>query len=160
MKNLSLLILICIIFLPACKKEVKPYTPIERCADLTNNLDSINKYIQGTWERMEEVRLERLTGLLYSHPNTPGWRNYIYKFSGDTVTMYNNGIQDSVYRFKIQRELEITNFPMDSSVVMVYYSFFTGLRRRYIPIVICKTQLIFLNNLSSDVVGDWLCLRR
>jgi len=160
MKILSFLILTCVIFLSACKKEDKPYIPIERCSDFTNNIDSINKYIYGTWERMEEVRRERSTGITYYYPGTSGWRNFVYKFSSDTVTMYNNGVKDSVYRFKIQRELEITNFPLDTSAVVVYYSFYTGLRRKYIPITICKTRLIFLNNLSSDVVGDWLCLRR
>lgn len=161
MKTLSpFLILICIVFLSACKKETKPYTPLDRCSDFTNSIDSISKYIQGTWERMEEIRYERQTGLTYFHPDISGWRKFIYKYSGDTLRAFNNGLADSVYRFKIQRESDVTLYPTDTLPVIVNYSFYTGIRASYFRVQICKNQLLMLFNYRSDVVGDWLCLRR
>lgn len=45
----SLAIIICITF-SCCKKEEneKPYVPIQLCADISSDMDTINKYIHGT----------------------------------------------------------------------------------------------------------------
>src|SRR5258705_2751802 len=72
MKYLSVLILITIGFLYGCGKEEKPYVPIQRCPDLTRNMDSISKYIHGTWEWVEEKRYERnKNDYVYYTPNSP-----------------------------------------------------------------------------------------
>ncbi len=154
-KPIFLLIVITISFI-ACKKEKQdgPYVPIVRCTDLSRNMDTINHYIKGNWEWAEEYRVTRLRGAEYITPNTPGFDRISLKFSGDTARFFVNGLPDSVYRFRIQRMLEITNYPTDSLPVLVYYSFYTSLRKSHVPVMICKNQLLMQHQYVSSFVGE------
>ncbi len=162
MKNLLLFSLLNLFALSACKKEnVKgPYVPIARCVDLTSNMDTINLYIQGSWEWVEEYRVTRYNGEEYITPNSPNSYHLNLKLFGDTARFFVNNRPDSVYRFRIQRELEITNYPTDSLPVLVYYSFFTGQRKSYVPLVICINQLLMQHQYVSSIVGERLWVRK
>ena len=153
MKCLSFLILICVIFFCGCDKE-EPYVPIKKCPDLTRNMDTINKYIQGTWKWVENNKYNRLKNEYeYSTPKTRGY-NITLILSGDTARFYKNENIDSTYQFRIQRELEITGIATDSLPVLVYYSFYTGLRRSYVPILICKYQLLMHYGGFNDLLDE------
>lgn len=161
MKNHVIGFILPIIFLvAACGKEEHEYEPIPRCPDLTSNIDTIKKYIPGTWKWAEEVRYDRIAGIRYFTPNSPGWHHVSVKLYGDTAQFFVNNKIDSARQFKIQRLLEITNFNSDSTPVLVYYNFHNGVRRSSVPIWICKDQLIMQYQLFSDIAGDQLWIRK
>jgi hypothetical protein len=156
MKNIltSLVASIVLFFASGCEREKKPYVPVQRCPDLTRNMDTISKYIHGTWEWLEEMRIDRYSGIQYFTPNTPGWYSLTVKLSNDTAKFFVNNFPDSVFQFRIQKWMEITNYPTDSIPVIAYYSFYTGVRRNAIPIMICKDQLLMQNQLVSSIFGE------
>lgn len=162
MQKIILFIFILFVLFCACKKEKQdgPYVPVVRCADLTRNIDTINHFIKGNWDWAEEYRVTRLNGGEYITPSSPGSYHTLLKLSGDTARFFKNGQPDSVYRFRIQRESEISNYPPDSLPVLVYYSFYTGLRRTYVPVMICKDQLIMQHQYVSSIVGERIWLRK
>jgi hypothetical protein len=142
----------------ACKKEEKPYVPVVRCENFTRNVDSINLYIQGNWNWVEEYRVSR-TGEEYIRPNTSGYYPIKLSISGDTASFYVNHIPDSVYQFKIKKLSEFTNYSEDTVPVLVYYSFFTGIRKTHVPILICRNQILMQHQYVSSFVGERLWLR-
>ena len=161
MKNLLILLLVTFFSFCACKKENKPYIPVTRCPDLTRNIDTINTYIQGEWEWVEERRYDRDRGeYVYYTAYSPGWYHLSIKLNGDTVKLFVNGLPDSTYQFKIQRLSEITNYPLDSLPVLVYYSFYTRLRRNAIPIMICKDQLLMQYQIMADNLGEDIWMKK
>lgn len=162
MKNPLILVVLSLFTLCACKKEKvkRPYVPIVRCADMTKNIDTINMFIQGNWEWVEEYRVTRYNGEEYFTPSSPNSYHLNLKLSGDTARFFVNSTPDSIYRFRIQRELEITNYPTDSLPVIVYYSFYTGQRMSYVPIMICKNQLLMQHQYVSSFVGERLWIRK
>jgi hypothetical protein len=117
-------------------------------------------YIHGHWKWVEEYRVTRYNGEEYITPDSPGENDLELKFSGDTAKFFVNKRPDSVYRFTIQREWEITNYPTDTLPVLVYYSFFTGRRKSYVPILICKNQLLMQHQYVNSIVGERLWLRK
>jgi hypothetical protein len=161
MKYLPLLILNCVISFYGCDKEEKPYVPIQRCPDFTRNMDTINKYIHGTWDWKEEMRYDRnQNGFIYFTPKTPGWTTRIMRLFADTAVISIPNTPDSVFRFKIQWQFEITGFPTDSLPMLAYYSFYTGIRKNAIPIMICKNQLLMQNQFVTSNFGEDIWLRK
>jgi hypothetical protein len=161
MKNYSILILLSIFILCACKKENGPYVPVSLCPGLSNNMDTINKYIGGAWEFVEEKRVNyERNAFVYYTPNSTGWYHLTLKLSGDTAKFFVNGFADSTFGFKILRMSEVSNYPDDSFPILAYYSFFTGIRRSAIPIMVCEHQLLMQLGLGSDVAGDEVWIRK
>jgi hypothetical protein len=159
MKKPILLILFFTVILFACKKEHKAYVPVQRCVDLTRNIDTINLYIHGNWRFVEELRFSRENGLQYLTPDSEGAGHWSIKISGDTVTFFTNNLQDASYRFRIQRELEFTNFPKDSMPCLFLYSVSSTHLVSYIPILICRNQLIMQTQHVSSFGGERLYIR-
>lgn len=163
MKNslITIVAIMGIFFVFGCEKEEKLYIPIVRCADFTRNMDTINKYIHGTWRWLEEKKYDRYKGeFIYNTPNTPGWHDITLKFSGDSVRVSGYGSMDSIFQFRIQRMFEITNYPTDSLASLVYYSFFTGQRLSFVPVVICKNQLLMQHQIMRDDMGEYVWKRQ
>lgn len=153
MKHLSIVILISVTFFYGCDKD-DLYVPVKKCHDLSRNMDTINKYIHGTWKWVEDNRYNRLKNEYeYFTPKIRGY-NITLILSGDTARFFKNETIDSTYQFRIQRELEITGVPTDSLPVLVYYSFYTGSRRSYVPILICKYQLIMHYGGYNDLLDE------
>jgi hypothetical protein len=143
----------------SCKKEHKPYVPVQRCADLTRNIDTINLYIRGNWRFVEELRFSREYGLQYLTPDSEGEGHWTLKISGDTATFFTNNVQDVSYRFRIQRELEITNFSTDSMPCLVFYKFASSQPTIYVPVLICRNQLLMQDQYVSSFGGETLLIR-
>lgn len=158
MKQSILFSITILLILSSCGKENRPYIPITRCQNLTRNMDTISKYIHGTWKWQEEKRFNRHTGQFDYYPSKI-WRSLSLRLSGDTAIYFENEIQDSLYQFRLQREFEITNQAQDSLPVLVFYSFTTGTRRTYVPILLCKDQLIMQYQYLSDLIGELLWFR-
>ena len=150
-----LLVLLTSMFFSHCKKEEdKPYVPIQLCSDIGVDMDTINKYIQGTWKWAEHKLFASQTGeYIYMTPKTEGY-NITLKISGDTAKFYRNSSADSTYRFQILKESDITGWPDDSQPVIAYYSFITGLRESYFRVKICQNYFVAEQSYRSDIVGD------
>jgi hypothetical protein len=149
-----------IFFVCGCEKEEKPYVPVQLCPEITNNMDTILKYIPGTWSWVEEKRFNRITRE-YEYFTPKDFGTWFLNFSGDTAKFFKNETIDSVYRFKIQRLFEIPGYlPTDSLPVLAYYSFHTGMRRSYVPIMICDTQLLMQLDIFSDIAGNRIWIRK
>lgn len=161
MKNFKLLLVAFLALLLAygCEKEEKPYVPIERCANLTRNIDTIGNYIKGTWDWVEELRVSR-NGVEYITPNSPGYYHIRLNFSGDTVKFIVENRLDSIYSFRIQRELEITGILSDSLTVLAYYSFYGGYLVSYVPVKICQNQLLMELQHVTSLSGEKLWIRK
>ncbi len=162
MKKLLLIIFGGFFIFGSCRKPKteKPYVPITRCADMTRSIDTINMYIQGNWEWMEEYRITRYNGEELITPNTPGQRRLFWSFSGDIAKLHFENESDSIYRFKIQREYEITNYSTDSLPVLTFYRLNDGLRVSYVPVKICRNQLLTQNQYISSNGGESLWVRK
>lgn len=155
MKNLLFYFLIVICLGYGCRKEDNPYVPVQRCPDLTRNIDTINKYIIGTWGWLEEEFYDRRTNsLVYYTPYSPGRNKKTLHFLGNKVQISGYGTYDGTYQFRIHRLLEFTNYPTDSLPVLVYYYINTGQRMSPIPIMICKDQMLFQSQIWSDIAGE------
>ncbi len=153
MKYFFPLLLICTL-LCCCKKEDQPYRPIQLCTGITRNIDSINEYIHGTWEwREKKIFSRELGGYYYLTPQTQGY-SISLKLSNDTAKFYVNNQPDSVYRFLILREKDLTTMPEDSLPIIVYYSFYTGLIQSYFRVRICSTFLVTEESYRGDIAGD------
>ena len=72
-KPLLLLLPFSIIFL-SCKKEDKRYVPIKLCDDISRDLDTINKYVLGSWKWAERKLFASQTGeYIYMTPKPEGY---------------------------------------------------------------------------------------
>jgi hypothetical protein len=160
MKNSTLLLAAGLaLLLAGCEKEEKPYVPVVRCSNFTRNIDTINMYINGTWEFLEELRCGR-NGCEYLTPESPRMYKISLKLSGDTARFYVNNQPDSIYQYRIQWLYEFTNYPGDTLPVLVYYSFYTGLRKSQVPIMICSNQILMQHQFVSSYVGERLWMRK
>jgi hypothetical protein len=154
MKTIFLLVLTCIAFSCSKKEDNKPYVPIQLCTDISRDIDTINKYIPGTWKWAEDKLFASQTGeYVYMTPETEGY-SVTLKISGDTARFYKNSLADSTYRFQILKESDITGFPEDDKSVIAYYSFATGLRRNYLRIRICQGCFVTEQSYRSDAGSD------
>jgi hypothetical protein len=155
------IILLMIVTLFSCRKNIeKPYVPIVLCSDLTDNKDTIDKYIYGTWEWVEQKLFATQTNeYVYQTPKTEGY-TFVLNFSGDTAKFYKNNLLTTLYRFQIQKEKEITNWPDDNKTVMVYYDFATGQRQNYFRIETCKNYFVQEQSYRSDAAWDVVWKRK
>jgi hypothetical protein len=78
----------------------------------------------------------------------------------DTAIVSIPNISESVFKFRIQWQFEITGFPTDSLPMLVYYSFDTGIRQNAVPIMICKNQLLLQHQYVSSIQGEALWIRK
>jgi hypothetical protein len=141
-----------------CKKEDKPYQPIQICSDLSYDIDTIKLYIQGNWQWLENKWYNfDSRDYAYRTPKTEGYVKYM-SFTGNSASVHSlTSIANTIiatYIYKIQRESEITNFPEDTNAVLVLYNRSTGQRESYFRVAICKNFLITARSYRSDGEGD------
>jgi hypothetical protein len=65
----AILPLVLTLLLLSCGKDEGPYQPVQLSNDLTNNMDTIQKYLPGRWEWVEDRQRTR-EGYLYYTPKT------------------------------------------------------------------------------------------
>lgn len=104
--------------------------------------------------------MTRENGLELITPNTPGQKRLFWFLSGDTAKLHFENQPDSIYRFRIQREYEITNYVTDSLPVLAFYGLIDNLRRSYVPIMICPNQLLTQHQYVSSFFGESLWVKK
>jgi hypothetical protein len=162
MKKLLPILLVFVSSLIACEKPEsdKPYVPVTRCSDMTRNIDTINKYIRGNWEWVESYEITR-TFRGYITPNTPGQDRRMLKIDGDSLQFIKNNKPDSIYRFRIHKYSDFSNYPDDSTIsVISYTSRYTGMGGGAIVLKICKEQLLMQSGYVSSLDIESLWLRK
>jgi len=157
MKNLLLTIIL--FSQVCCKKQPKKeteYIPFVITCNLSSDLDTIKQSFNGTWEFVQEKRVERIQeGFYYLTPQSQGY-NLRMQIIYDTVKYFRNTTQDSVYRYKILKQADITgtNNPDDNEPVLVFYNTYNGLRNSYVPIKSCGNYLILQFQAVTSIVGE------
>ena len=136
----------------SCKK----YQPPEINCSLTNEIDSIKKFLPGTWVWLHEKRFNRREQKYeYLTPKTEGY-SLTLKFDGNKAYYYKNNRPDSVYYYDVVRENTIPGtYPGDSLPVVIFYTMNTGLRYDHFPVRICPSFMIMQYEFISSVVGDY-----
>ncbi len=101
----------------------------------------------------KKIFSRELGGYYYLTPQTQGYSATL-TLSNDTARFYKNNQPDSIYRFSILREKDITTMPEDSLPVIAYYRLQTGLMESYFRIKICKNFLVTEQSYRADMTGD------
>lgn len=144
----TILPLLFILFLFSCKKEERPYQPVQLSRDLSSNMDTIQKYLPGKWVWIEERQLTRM-GYIFSTPKTQKSFEFL-SLSGDTIIYFRTVGKSLVERYKIVPEKEITLWPEDEHPILATYDFVTGDLASYYRIKICKDQLVLATNYRGE----------
>lgn len=147
-KTMKQLSLVALFFLGSfcCKKKnpsVEEYEPVQVSCILSTNIDSVKFYIQGTWQWIEEKRMDRtLQKFIYLTPQNQGYTRKL-KLGNDTARFFKNNRPDSVYLYKVIKLTEITgtNFPEDEDPVLAFYRLADNARVSFVPLRICPTYL-------------------
>ena len=122
MKNLLLTIIL--FSLVCCKKQLKiknEYIPLVIPCNLSSELDTITHSFNETWEFVQEKRVNRIQGgFTYLTPNSQGYKTTMKLFS-DTLAIFKNNVADSIYKYKILKQADVTgtNNPDDNEPVLV-----------------------------------------
>lgn len=139
-----------------CKKKIEEYQPIVLPCQASKNLDTIMQYIKGTWQWLEEKRIDRgQQKFIYLTPQNQGY-SLILQLSDSIAKFYKNNQQDSIYTYRIIRltELTGTNFPEDQDPVLVFYSIHNGQRRSHVPLKICSNYLLLQYQFVRTIEGE------
>jgi len=154
------LILTTILFsIVCCKKQPKietEYLPFVIPCNLSNDLDTIRLAFNGTWEFVQEKRVNRIQGgFNYITPQSQGFYRRM-QITNDTVKYFKNTTQDSVYKFRISKQGTITgtNLPDDNEPVLIFYNTYNGYRDGYVPIKYCSNYLILQLQAVSSISGE------
>jgi|SRR5215203_4530169 len=144
----TILPLLLVILLLSCKKDSVPYQPVRLSNELSNNVDTITKYLPGRWEWVED-RLKTSDGYQYYTPKTQGYKDYLI-LSNDTIAFRRNGEPDIIRTFKIVPEREVTNWHEDTDLVLVTYNLNNGSYASYYQVYICNNQLLLGMNYRAE----------
>ena len=101
----------------------------------------------------KKIFSRELGGYYYLTPQTQGYSATL-TLSNDTARFYKNNQPDSINRFSILTEKDVTTMPEDSLPVIAYYRLQTGLMESYFRIKICKNFLVTEQSYSGDIAGD------
>ena len=157
MKRLSIITLVIITF-SHCKHKEVVYQPIQIACTLSKNFDTIKATIQGTWQWLEEKRVNRIAQRFdYLTPQNQGY-SLVLKINNDTAKFYKNNYSDSVYTYKVVplREISGTNFPEDNDPVLVFYNLHNGLRDSHVPIKVCDSYLLLQYQFVNSIIGEYI----
>lgn len=138
-------------FLLSCKKE---YVPFVIPCTLSTDPNLAKNFIKGTWEWVETKDLNvSIQGYKYLTPKTEGY-NLKMIIGDSTYQFFEKDKLEGIHKYKIQLELEITNFPSDSSTVFASYRIADGVREFYVPIKICNGFLLQQFQYVSSYSGE------
>ena len=154
MKIFSAFVLLLFLF-GSCKKD-KPYVPFVIPCQLTQDIPLSQTYIKGTWEWVEEHRIERgQNGERYLTPKTEGYtRRMIFRDSIMQFLKNNNVEGEFKYKVSFTGDYTGTNYPEDSLPALIFYKLPDGGEYSHIPIKICDKYLVLQNQYVSSIIGE------
>lgn len=144
MKQILFITLLALVFNCCKKSKGEEYQPIQIPCQLSKDLDTVKLYIQGSWQWMEEKKVDRVQQkFVYLTPQNQGY-SLTLKLNNDTARFFKNNQPDSVYTYRVVllHEISGTNFPEDNDPVLVFYNLYNGLRNSHVPLKICSDYML------------------
>jgi hypothetical protein len=146
-------------FTTPCKLE-NVEIPFNVPCTLTNNIDTVKTYIEGTWSWLQEERpIRGLQTTKYFTPTTEGYSLEL-KLQNDTATYFKCGKMDGQYRFAIIKWKDApgsgtAGFPEGELPVLIFYDLSTGTRVTDVPLIICSNYCILQYQFVSSILGPY-----
>ncbi len=148
-----LIIIIFPVLIIACRKNKIHYNIT--CNNPTNDINISRELIIGKWTWVSELYREQLTGqYILKTPATEGYtkqRTFEKNLTGD---FFKNNVSVGLYRYEIVTENTITNFPDDTTNVLVFKDYTTGQRSNYVHYKICNDTLTLNFQIRSGLAGQ------
>ena len=144
-------LIILVFLLSACKKHTLQYNI--SCNNPTNNIDISYQLIRGNWTWVSEYYVQPFTGnIFYRTPISEGYTKQILA-SNSTFEYLKNGRFEQRYHYEFVIEKTLTNYPDDTTNVLVFKNFETGQSTNYVHYKICNDTLTLNYQIRSDAVG-------
>lgn len=145
--------IIFIFLFSACKKEDTVHYDIP-CTNPSNNIDVSNALIIGNWTWVSEYYVQPFTGNVFLRtPQSEGYTKQL-RVANSILEYFKNNTFNQKYRYEFVNENSITNFPDDSTNVLVFKDYLTEQRTNYVHYKICNDTLTLNFQIRSDQVGQ------
>ena len=145
------IIIIISLLITACKKDKSHYNI--PCNNPTNDIRISKDLIMGKWTWVSELYRDQLTGqLILKTPQSEGYTRQL--FASNSVLEYSkNHTFEQKYLYEFVIEKSITNFPDDTTNVLVFKDYTTGQRSNYVHYKICNDTLTLNFQIRSSFAG-------
>ena len=145
--------IVIISFFSQCKKhEIEPTIP---CTDPIQDSAISKSLMRGTWNWVSEYYVQPFTGnVFFKTPSTEGYtRKIVFLNESELQFFKNNTLQDK-YKYDIEREKVYTNFPLDSTYVLVFKDYTSSTETNYVYFTVCSNTLLLNFQFRSDLEGQ------
>lgn len=145
-------LIILIFLLSACKKDKVHYDI--SCDKPSNDISISSQLIIGSWTWVSELYRQQSNGqYILKTPQTEGYTRKLTA-SNSTIEYFKNNTFEQKYRYEFVIEKSITNYPDDTTNVLVFKDFVTGQRSNYVHYKICNDTLTLNFQFRSDLIGQ------
>jgi hypothetical protein len=137
--------------LVACKKTNQNNNDsiLVPCSLKTKNIDSVGSLISGVYNWAYSTITARGVESYNETPQTINQnRKYIFDKNG-TVYYFVNNKQEASYKYEVDYEFKVTNYPLDSSTVIIFSDKQTDYLVDFYRIKICNDSAILTNPYNS-----------
>ena len=111
------------------------------CTSPTSEINATKELIIGNWVWVSELYLHQLSGqLILKTPQTEGYTRTL-NINKERLAFYKNNLFVDNYRYDFVIESSITNYYGDSSNVLVFKNYNTGVRTNHTHYKICNDTL-------------------
>jgi hypothetical protein len=135
----------------ACKKEKQKITDsiTVPCDKKTKNIDSVRTLISGVYNWKYSTVIARGVDSYVETPQTTG-QTQKYVFDKNSIASYyvNNRLT-AEYNYVVDYEFKITNYPSDSSTIVIFKDKQTGYLLDFYRVKICNDSAVLFNPYSS-----------
>lgn len=148
---MKLYLIILILLISSCKKDDISYNV--PCSTPTNDIIISRQLLLGNWIWVSELYREQLSGqLVLKTPQTEGYTKQLTVYDSLLEFFKNNSFEQKyLYDFVIEKS--ITNYPDDTTNVLVFKDFTTGQRSNYVHYKICNDTLTLNFQIRSSFAG-------
>jgi len=136
-----------------CKKENINYQI--SCDKPSNEIDISKNLFQGKWVWVSEYYVQPFTSnVFYKTPTTEGYTKQLLVYDNSILEFYKNDTASQKYKYDFVQEKSITNYTYDTTNVLVFKDFLTGIRSKYVHYKICNDTLTLNYQITTDYIGQ------
>jgi hypothetical protein len=137
--------------LTSCKKNSQKDkdTVVVYCVKKTNNIDSVRGLIQGIYNWKYSKVTARGVDSYIETPQTIGQTQKYVIDKNNSASYYVNNILNAEYNYEVDYEFKITNYPSDSSTVVIFKDKQTGSLLDFYRVKICNDSAVLFNPYNS-----------
>ncbi len=148
-----MVIIFIISFFSNCKKH-----EIEISIPCTNAIqDSIisKSLMRGTWNWVSEYYVQLFTGNTFlKTPTTEGYTRKLVFLNDAELQFFKNNALIEKYKYNIERESVYSNYPDDSTYVLVFKDYTSSIITNYVYFTVCSNTLTLNFQYRSDLSGQ------